>query len=348
MMETSNCRLGIDLGGSKIEGLVMGLGRGRGQDVAADADLSAGRLAATTIPLARKRVATPRGDYDATIRAIVELVAALQQDMADRLGDKPSITLGVGIPGSISPHSGLVQNANSTWLNGRAFDRDLSAAVGLQVRCANDANCFALSEALDGAGSAARTVFGVILGTGCGGGMVRDKQLIDGPRGIAGEWGHNPLPWPRHQMHGEGNAAAGSEIPGPQCWCGRRGCMETWVSGPGLAADHARATGALLSCEEIARRASQGDAAATATLERHASRLARGLATVVNLFDPGVIVVGGGLSQMTHLYSALPALMAAHIFADDSSVEIRPPKWGDASGVRGAARLWDDTDFTIC
>jgi fructokinase len=233
------------------------------------------------------------------------------------------------MPGSLSPASGLVQNANSTWLNGRPFGRDLEAHLSRPVRLANDANCFALSEAVDGAGAGARSVLGVILGTGCGGGLVYDGALIDGPRGIGGEWGHNPLPWPR-----------GDEHPGPACWCGRTGCMETWVSGPGLEADHARATGECLAADAIAARATAGDAKARATLDRHASRLARGLATVVNVFDPEVIVLGGGLSKLTYLYSVVPPLAAPYVFSEEKAIDIRPPRWGDASGVRGAARLW--------
>jgi fructokinase len=223
-----------------------------------------------------------------------------------------------------------MQNANSTWLNGRPFDRDLAAALSTPVRLANDANCFALSEAIDGAGENARTVFGVILGTGCGGGIVVNGRLLDGPRGIGGEWGHNPLPW-----------TTSDEYPGPQCWCGRKGCLETWVSGPGMAADHARVTGETHTAIEIAARASAGNGAAMATLSRHAARLARGLAHVVNIIDPDVLVLGGGLSQLSHLYEQLPPLMAPHIFADQASVVIKTPKWGDASGTRGAARLWD-------
>jgi len=239
----------------------------------------------------------------------------------------------MGIPGSISPATGLVQNANSIWLNGRRFHEDLAGFLGRSVRLANDANCFALSEAADGAGAGARSVFGVILGTGCGGGVVFDGQAIDGPRGIGGEWGHNPLPW-----------ASADEHPGPLCWCGRRGCIETWVAGPGLAADHARTMGLHLTAEQIVASAEAGDASAIATLERHASRLARGLAHVVNIIDPEVIVLGGGLSQLPHLYRVLPDLVAAHMFADKASIAILPPRWGDASGVRGAARLWDVSD----
>ncbi|MBX9591066.1 MAG: ROK family protein [Hyphomonadaceae bacterium] len=295
-------RLGIDLGGTKIAGIAMEPG-------------------GTVI--AEHRMAAPRHNYAATVEAIGEMVARLER------GAGAQGTVGIGMPGSISPVTGLAQNANSTWLNGRAFARDVEADLGRPVRLANDANCFALSEAVDGAAAGAASVFGVILGTGCGGGLVVNGQLIDGPHGIGGEWGHNPLPW-----------AASDEHPGPRCWCGRHGCMETWVSGPGLEADHARATGATLTSEEIAARAGQGDAQAGASLERHASRLARGLAHVVNIFDPHVIVLGGGLSQLSHLYRVLPGRMAPLIFAEHGHIDLRPPRWGDASGVRGAARLW--------
>jgi fructokinase len=296
-------RIGLDLGGSKIEGVL---------------------LSPEATELARYRTATPRDDYSATIAAIVDLTARLMQ------GITANATIGIAVPGSISPHTGLMQNANSTWLNGRSFDRDLAAALGRPVRLANDANCFALSEAIDGSTENARIVFGVILGTGCGGGLVVNGRLLDGPRGIGGEWGHNPLPW-----------ATPDEYPGPSCWCGRKGCLETWVSGPGMAADHARVTGEAHTAVEIAARAKAGNGAAKATLSRHADRLARGLAHVVNIVDPDVLVLGGGLSQLSHLYEVLPPLMVSHIFADRGSVVIKAPKWGDASGSRGAARLWN-------
>ena len=296
-------RVGIDLGGTKIAGVALG---------------PAGRS------LSEHRAPSPRHDYWATVRAIADMVRLLEQ----RVGAAASI--GVGIPGSVAPASGLVQNANSTWLNGKPFQRDLEAHVGRPVRLANDANCFALSEAVDGAGAGAQSVFGVILGTGCGGGLVREGALIDGPRGIGGEWGHNPLPW-----------ADADEHPGPVCWCGRAGCIETWVSGPGLEADHARATGERICAQEIAARAQSADVHALATLARHAHRLARGLAHVINIFDPDVIVLGGGLSKLTHLYAVLPQLTAPHVFAAPAQVVIKPPVWGDAGGVRGAAWLWD-------
>lgn len=296
-------RLGVDLGGTKIAGAA---------------------LEPDGTVVSEHRIAAPRHDYRATLRAIGEVIASLEQ----AAGARGSI--GIGMPGSISPASGLVQNANSTWLNGQPFARDIEAHLGRPVRLANDANCFALSEAVDGAGAGAASVFGVILGTGCGGGLVFHGRLIDGPRSIGGEWGHNPLPW-----------AADDEHPGPRCWCGRNGCMETWVSGPGLEADHARITGETLASEQIAERAAHGDVPAQATIDRHADRLARGLAHVVNIFDPHVIVLGGGLSQLTHLYTALPERMAAYVFAERAEITVRQPRWGDAGGVRGAAWLWE-------
>lgn len=308
---TREAGLGIDLGGTKIAGIILA-GDGR--------------------TLASARVPTPRGDYGATISAIGDLAARLEE----QAGAATGLAVGIGIPGSIAPRSGLVQNANSVWLNGRPFGADVAAALGRPVRFANDANCFALSEAVDGAAHGAASVFGVILGTGCGGGIVLGGRLVDGPRGIGGEWGHNPLPW-----------ATAGEHPGPRCWCGRLGCMEVWVSGPAVAADHARATGQTLTTEEIVAAAGGGDAAARASLERHAARLARGLAHVVNVIDPEVIVLGGGLSSLTHLYTVLPELIAPHIFAEDTRIDIRPPRWGDASGVRGAARLWSSGLGTV-
>jgi fructokinase len=299
-------RLGIDLGGTKIAGVALGPGG---------------------VAMAEHRIAAPRHDYGATIEAVADTVAWLEKKGGGRG------TIGIGTPGSAAPADGLLQNANSTWLNGRPFARDLEARLGRSVRLANDANCFALSEAMDGAGAGAPSVFGVILGTGCGGGLVFQGRLIDGPLGIGGEWGHNPLPW-----------AAADETPGPKCWCGRNGCLETWVSGPGMEADHARATGESLAGAAIAARAGRGDAAARATLERHASRLARGLAHVINIFDPHVVVLGGGLSNLAHLYAELPDRVALHLFAAHPRVTIEPPRWGDASGVRGAAWLWQDSE----
>ncbi len=300
--EADSSRIGIDVGGTKIEGVL---------------------LDAAGVETARRRIAAPRGDYAATIAAITALVHELEAE-AGLL----EVATGIGIPGSVSRRTGLVHNANSTWLNGRDLARDLERMLGRAVRIANDANCFALSEATDGAGRGAEMVFGVILGTGVGGGIVREGVIVDGPLGIAGEWGHNSLPWPH-----------ATEVPGPACWCGRSGCMETWISGPGLAADHKRQTGEALTAEGIVDASAAGDATARATLDRHAERVARGLAQIVNVLDPDVIVLGGGLSKLKHLYGALPELMRPHIFADDVAVTVRPPVWGDASGVRGAAWL---------
>ena len=296
-------RLGIDLGGTKIAGVALAPGGAK---------------------VAEHRMPAPRHDYAATLEAIGEMVARLEKDSGGRG------SLGIGMPGSAAPVDGLVQNANSSWLNGRPFGRDLEARLGRPVRLANDANCFALSEAADGAGAGAPSVLGVILGTGCGGGLVfRGDLMIDGPLGIGGEWGHNPLPW-----------ATPDESPGPRCWCGRHGCLETWVSGPGLEADHAHTTGERLSGAEIAGRAARGDASARATLDRHTGRLARGLAHVINIIDPHIVVLGGGLSSLPHLYAELPDRIAPHLFAAHPRVTIKPPRWGDASGVRGAAWLW--------
>lgn len=301
--------MGLDVGGTKIEGALFG---------------------PDNEPLTRARIAAPRDDYAATLSAIAGLVSDLEAGLEPAV--RGGVSIGIGVPGSISPFTGVMQNANSTWLNGRAFDSDLARSLTRPVRVANDANCFALSEATDGAGAGSRSVFGVILGTGCGGGLVLNGRLVDGGRGIGGEWGHNPLPW-----------AVAEEHPGPLCWCGRNGCMETWVSGPALEADYRRAAAGRIPAEAIASLAVEGDKEAQAALARHAGRLARGLAHVVNIIDPDAIVLGGGLSKLAHLYSVLPALMVPHIFADDKRVRIVPPKWGDASGVRGAAWLWDES-----
>lgn len=301
-LDAHTAMLGIDLGGTKIEGLVL-------RDDGVEA--------------ARIRVAAPRGDYNETLSALSSLKSALER----KAGISPA-PLGLCIPGSISKRTGLVHNANSTWLNGRDLRGDLARRTDSRVIIANDANCFALSEAVDGGGAGARTVFGVILGTGTGGGIVHKGRVIDGPLGIAGEWGHNPLPWSNPEEH-----------PGPQCWCGRYGCMETWVSGPALAADFFRAAGRKLGAQDIAGAAAGGDAVAQSVLDRHVDRLARGLAHVVNILDPDVIVLGGGLSRLSHLYDRLPVAMRPHIFADDPAIDVKPPRWGDASGVRGAAWL---------
>ncbi|MDE2333509.1 MAG: ROK family protein [Rhodospirillales bacterium] len=292
-------RIGIDLGGTKIE-------------IAAIDDDGGIVL--------RERTATPPA-YGDTIGAITGLVGAAEA----RLG--AAATVGIGIPGVISPATGLVKNANTIALNGHPFDRDIAAALGREVRVANDANCFALSEAVDGAGAGRRVVFGVILGTGCGGGIVVDQRIVEGRHRIAGEWGHIPLPWPRS-----------GELPGHACWCGQHNCLETWLAGPALAADCDGA--GRRDADTIPARAAAGEAGARAALERHADRLARGLALIVNLLDPDIIVLGGGLSNMAHLYEAVPAAMKRYIFSDFVDTPVVAARHGDSSGVRGAAWLW--------
>lgn len=301
-------RIGIDLGGTKIEGIVLG----------ADGD-----------ELARHRVSTPSGDYDATLSAIGELVAVLEQNA----GIDGSAPVGVGIPGSQSQATGLIKNANSTCLIGKSFRADLRNSLGRPVRIANDADCFAVSEAMDGAGAGVGVVFGVILGTGVGGGIVIDGNLLQGPNAIAGEWGHNPLPWP-NKLHGQ------DERPGPSCYCGRQGCIETYLSGPGLARDHESHTGQSFDAAEIVRRAGDGDSGATASLARYEHRLARALATVINILDPGIIVLGGGLSNIERLYENVPKQWREWVFSDRVDTLLRANQHGAASGVRGAAWLW--------
>jgi fructokinase len=305
-------RIGIDLGGSKIKGLVLGPD---GQE------------------LARLRAETPQGYYDATIKAVADLVWAL----ADDAGGADGVPVGVGIPGTVSPTTGLVKNANSTCLIGRPLDQDLEHALGRPVRLANDADCFTMSEATDGAGKDFNIVFGVILGTGCGGGIAVDGKLVSGPNAIAGEWGHNPLPWPQVL---EGGPGCIDERPGPECYCGKRGCIETFVSGPGLERDYHSAAGKSLSAAEIVALADSGDAEAEAFLSRYENRLARALASVINVLDPGVIVLGGGMSNAKRLYKNVPALWAEWVFSDIVTTELKPARHGDSSGVRGAAWLW--------
>lgn len=295
-------RIGIDLGGTKIEAAVVD---------------DAGCVRA------RRRIPTPVQDYRGTVNAIIALVRAMEQDIGT------TASVGIGIPGAISPITGLVKNANSTWLIGRPLQHDVEAALGRPARLANDANCFALSEATDGAAAAAETVFGVILGTGVGGGIALRRQILVGANAIAGEWGHNPLPWP-----------ALDEMPGPRCYCGRLGCLETFLSGPALSADHHRRTGQSLSAPEIADAAEHGDAKCRATLERYMDRLARGLASVINLIDPDVVVLGGGLSGISALYDEVPRRWARYVFSDRVVTRLLPPVHGDSSGVRGAAWLW--------
>lgn len=294
-------RLGVDLGGTKTE-------------IAA--------LDAHGHVRLRRRAPSAR-DYPHTVRLVAELVRAAEAEL-NRTG-----SVGVGIPGAISPKTGLVKNANSTWLIGHPFDKDLSDALGRPVRVANDANCFALSEAVDGAGAGAKTVFGAILGTGTGGGIVVDAQVLTGPNAIAGEWGHSPLPWPEP-----------AEYPGPACYCGKHGCVETWCSGPGLARDYHTVTGQTAAGEEIAALAASGDAGAEAALQRFESRLARALAGLINVLDPDVVVLGGGLSNLDRLYTNIPRLLPAFVFSDAVTTPIVKNKWGDSGGVRGAAWLW--------
>ena len=293
-------RIGIDLGGTKIEAVVLRPGGDIGW---------------------RRRLDTPRA-YDDIIAAMAGLVRAAEAETG------VEATVGVGIPGTLSPATGLVKNANSQVLIGHPLDEDLAAALGQPVRVENDANCFALSEAADGAGAGQASVFGVIIGTGCGGGVVVDGRLAPGRNRIAGEWGHTPLPWPEED-----------EYPQPPCWCGQRGCLELYLAGPGLA----RSCGATTAAEVVAR-AGAGDAPARAALDRHADRLARGLAVIMNVLDPDVIVLGGGVSNMAHLYEQVPALMRARAFSDTTTTPVVRNRHGDSSGVRGAAWLWPAED----
>jgi fructokinase len=273
---------------------------------------------------------TPKHDYDATVKAILEVVNYLERRARSLPGDHEPASVGVGIPGTVVGATGLVKNSNSTWLNGQPLERDLAAGAGRPVRCANDANCLAVSEATDGAAAGAGLVFAVILGTGCGGGVAVNGKVHVGPNGVAGEWGHNPLPW-----------ATEDELPGPRCYCGRFGCIETWISGTGLARDHAGVTGKQLSGPEIVAAAEAGDAAAEASMVRLESRIGRALASVVNLLDPDVIVIGGGLSKLDRIYTNVPALIAEHLFGGGAlATPVLKAMHGDASGVRGAAWLW--------
>jgi len=296
-------RLGIDLGGTKTEIIA---------------------LADDGRELLRQRISTPQGDYLATLMAIAGLVESAENS----LGQRGSV--GIGIPGAESLATGLIKNANSTCLIGQPLKRDLQATLQREIRLANDANCFALSEAVDGSGRDAGIVFGIILGTGVGGGIVINRQVLTGANAIAGEWGHNPLPLP-----------VGDDLPLPHCYCGREGCIESYLSGPALAADHRRHSGQVLSASEIDRLASAGDAACAASLRRYEDRLGRALAGVINLLDPQVIVIGGGLSKMQRLYRNLPDSCRQHVFSDVFCTQFLPPTHGDSSGVRGAAWLWN-------
>jgi len=295
-------RIGIDLGGTKIEAMALDDG---GHE----------RF--------RQRLPTPRGDYDATVEAVATLVA-----QAERVVGRS--TVGVGMPGVVSPATGLVKNANSTWLNGRPLSVDLAARLDRPVRLANDANCFALSEATDGAAAGLPVVFGVILGTGVGGGLVVGGRVVTGANAIAGEWGHNPMPWPE-----------AGERPGPLCYCGRTGCVETFLSGPGFARDYGAQAGRALDPAAVVAAAAAGDAVAEAAVARYEARLARGLASIINVVDPDAIVLGGGVSNIARLYERVPGLWAEYVFSDAVVTRLVKAVHGDSSGVRGAAWLWE-------
>jgi fructokinase len=301
-MAISEMRIGIDLGGTKIEALAIG---GDGAE------------------LVRYRIDTPRDDYAGTVAAMAGLVRRIEAETG-AIG-----SVGAGIPGTVSEKTGLVKNANSVWLNERPLQRDLSADLGREVRVANDANCLAVSEATDGAAAGERLVFGVIIGTGCGGGLAIDGRMHAGPNGIAGEWGHNPLPW-----------AQDNEFPGPLCYCGRRGCLEMWISGTGLARDYVAGNGEPVTARAIMAAVDAGDRRAIEAFERYEGRLARGLAMLINAIDPDVLVFGGGMSKVERLYGDLPGLILPHIFGGEFDTRLLPARFGDSSGVRGAAWLW--------
>lgn len=300
--KNNSLRIGVDLGGTKIE------------FVALERDGS---------ELHRHRIGTPRHDYEGTVRAITDGVKGMEMQLGR------AATVGVGIPGTVSTRTGLVKNANSTWLNGKPFDKDLSRALEREVRCANDANCLAVSESTDGAGTGKHVVFAVILGTGCGGGIAVDGRLHSGSNGVAGEWGHNMLPWMRPD-----------EFPGSPCYCGKNGCIETWISGTGLEKDYELATTTSLRGPEIIARSEAGEPSALAALDRFEDRLTRGLAGVINLLDPDIIVMGGGASQISRIYKNVPALLKEYVFGKEADTPLVPAKHGDSSGVRGAAWLW--------
>ena len=307
-------RIGIDLGGTKIEGVV---------------------LDHTGAMVDRCRVATPRGDYPATIRAIVDLVQTLEGAGGVLGGNRPNgaESVGVGIPGSVSRLTGRVKNANSVCLIGQDLAGDLARALGRPVKLANDADCFTLSEAVDGAAAGSSLVFGVILGTGVGGGIVANGRLLGGANTITGEWGHNPLPWPRPE-----------ELPGPACYCGKRGCIETFLSGPGLAASYFQATGHTLTTEEIALSAGSGQQSARETVALFEERLARALSGVINILDPQVIVLGGGVSNIGRIYRSVPKIWGRYVFSDQVDTRLVRARFGDSSGVRGAAWLGRESD----
>ena len=301
--------VGVDFGGTKIEAAAL----------SGDGDF-----------LSRHREANP-GNYPDALKLVCDLIGRAE---AEAKAKDPSLagrvaTIGVGAPGSVSPRTGVMRNANSTWLNGKTFREDLEAALKHPVRLANDANCLALSEAKDGAARGAKSVFAIIVGTGCGGGVAIDGHMIEGANGLTGEWGHIPLPWPRPE-----------EYPGPTCWCGHVGCLETWVSGTGFARDFHAVTGRALKSEEIIDAMRAGDNAAHDAFDRLLDRLGRGMAVIVNTLDPDVFVFGGGLSNVPEIYDALPAKILPHVFSDGWKADLKPARWGDSSGVRGAAYLW--------
>lgn len=298
----SRYRIGIDVGGTKIEAILLGPD---GQEEG------------------RKRVNAKRGDYEATIQTITDLVNALENDLPT------PAAVGIGIPGTIDRTTGLVKNANSTWLNGKPMDKDTQQALGRPVRFQNDANCFALSEATDGAGAGADVVFGVIIGTGCGGGLVVNGAVVGGANGIAGEWGHNSLPWPQP-----------GDMPTPSCYCGLTGCIETYLSGPGLVRDHMKSTGDPLEAEDLVALAGEGDKQCLGSLARYEERLARALSAIINIVDPDVIVLGGGLSNITRFYHTVPPLLARFAMSRELTTRLVQNHHGDSSGVRGAAWLW--------
>ena len=297
-------RIGIDLGGTKIEGIAL--------SEAGDA-------------LFRHRVATPKGDYPATLQSITDLIAQIEA----YIGERGSI--GICTPGALSPATGLLRNSNSVCMNGKPVLTDLQEKLQRDIRVANDANCFALSEATDGAAKDAAVVFGVIIGTGTGAGVVVDKKVLLGRNAIAGEWGHNPLPWPED-----------IELPGPECYCGKHGCIETWLSGPGIVRDHEIHNNIFLDAETIDNKARFGDEDTTETLERYERRMAKSLAHVINILDPDVIVLGGGMGNIKRLYENVPGIWGDYVFSDVVNTKLVSPVHGDSSGVRGAAWLWNN------
>jgi len=295
-------KIGIDLGGTKIEGIA---------------------LSETGKELFRQRVSTPQGDYSATLESISYLINTIET------ATNEEGTIGICTPGSLSPRSGLIRNSNSVCMNGQPVHTDLENHLGREVRIANDANCFALSESVDGAARNDAVVFGVIIGTGTGAGLVIDNRVLSGANAIAGEWGHNPLPWPNDD-----------ELPGPECYCGKNGCIETWLSGPGIVRDHELHNNVFLDAETLDGKARFGDEDADETLRRYEDRMARSLAHVVNILDPDAIVLGGGMGNIKRLYKNVPALWGDYIFSDVVKTKLLPPLHGDSSGVRGAAWLW--------